>query len=357
MNGTDYLKAAFDLTREPVAAARGGRIIYMNGPAAALTGGDRTGAPVLALLPGHIVNTQAGTFAAGAIISGRKCVVRATAIGDINVYFIDPDDDGGDDVHALLLSAMRNSLANIKLATDRIRIPDSEDSKTSVYRSALYHSYYQLKRLVVNISAADGLRNGTMPFEPAVINLGKLFEDLACSAGHFAESAEIELKYEQSGNCICYADSELIELMVLNLLSNSLLHTPPGGKILLSLTDTDSTAVITVSDTGEGIPPENMCTVFSKYLSTSNFSGASSGGAGLGLTIARGIAEKHGGVLVLESRRGGGTLVRATISKKPPTLGRLKAPESAYSVSSMETVLTQLSVWLPSGAFTGQYED
>jgi signal transduction histidine kinase len=85
-----------------------------------------------------------------------------------------------------------------------------------------------------------------------------------------------------------------------------------------------------VADNGEGITPEILGTVFSRFASDIPLSDAG-GGAGLGLTIARGAAEKHGGALILESRPGEGTIVRATVSNGCPPSGKLRAAEAEYS--------------------------
>jgi signal transduction histidine kinase len=98
-----------------------------------------------------------------------------------------------------------------------------------------------------------------------------------------------------------------------NLLSNAIRHTPSGGSVVVSAepaepseTVGDGRAVaITVEDTGAGIPPEALPHVFDRFVKA-----ADSGGAGLGLAIAKSLVEAHGGTITAESPPGKGTTMR-----------------------------------------------
>jgi signal transduction histidine kinase len=92
-----------------------------------------------------------------------------------------------------------------------------------------------------------------------------------------------------------------------NLLSNALRATPPGGSIDVSaqLADGRRGVIFTVRDTGGGIPSEDLPHVFDRFVRS-----ADSGGAGLGLAIAKSLVEAHGGDIVAESQPGMGTVMR-----------------------------------------------
>ena len=103
--------------------------------------------------------------------------------------------------------------------------------------------------------------------------------------------------------------------MILNLLDNAIKFTPTGGKIEVSLKHDDSLYYITITDTGAGIPLESQPHIFERFYrvdrarSRDSETGASSG-AGLGLSIAAWIAERHGGRITLDhSDRNGSTFV------------------------------------------------
>lgn len=87
-----------------------------------------------------------------------------------------------------------------------------------------------------------------------------------------------------------------------NLVKNALRHTPPGGQVQIGADSVEHQVRIWVSDTGEGIPSEQLATVFDRYAKS-----ADSGGSGLGLAIARRLVEAHGGTISVESDVGVGT--------------------------------------------------
>lgn len=106
-------------------------------------------------------------------------------------------------------------------------------------------------------------------------------------------------------------DSRYLTLAMTNMLTNSLKFTPLGGKISVSAIKDTSSVVITVSDTGIGIPYEKQKEVFSKFSHIS--SPSAKVGTGIGLYIVKGIVEAHGGTIRLESEEGKGTTISFTI--------------------------------------------
>ncbi|MBI2186488.1 MAG: two-component sensor histidine kinase, partial [Acidobacteria bacterium] len=96
-------------------------------------------------------------------------------------------------------------------------------------------------------------------------------------------------------------DADRIEQVIENLVANALRHTPAGGAITLAARTTAGRAVLTVTDTGEGIAPEHLPYVFERFYKVDSSRTAASGGSGLGLSIAKVIVERHGGVIRVSS--------------------------------------------------------
>jgi signal transduction histidine kinase len=94
--------------------------------------------------------------------------------------------------------------------------------------------------------------------------------------------------------------------VVQNLIDNSLKFTPSGGKIRVALSQNDDVTTVTVSDTGKGIPPENMVKLFQRFWQAGS-SGRYYASTGLGLYLARKIVEAHGGQIYCESEVGKGS--------------------------------------------------
>ncbi len=115
------------------------------------------------------------------------------------------------------------------------------------------------------------------------------------------------------------ADRAQIERVVSNLVSNALRHTEPGGRIHISAVCRDGHVAVSVADTGHGIPPEYLPSIFDKFV---RVPGAPSGGAGLGLAISKSIVEAHGGQIVVQSTVGHGTTFTFTLRvTSEPTAG------------------------------------
>src|SRR5206468_633278 len=100
-------------------------------------------------------------------------------------------------------------------------------------------------------------------------------------------------------------DAARIRQVIVNLLSNAIRHTPSGGSVTVAVT---APATVTVTDTGEGIPPELLPHVFDRFAK-----GANSPGSGLGLAIAHDIVRAHGGKLEIVSTSGQGTSARVSL--------------------------------------------
>lgn len=105
-------------------------------------------------------------------------------------------------------------------------------------------------------------------------------------------------------------DRDMIERVVVNLVSNAVKFTPDGGRVEVRLTVRGEDAVIEVRDSGIGIPAEERGRIFSRFFRSSLAQKQAIPGSGLGLSIARAVVEKHGGRIELESGEGDGTTFR-----------------------------------------------
>ena len=101
-------------------------------------------------------------------------------------------------------------------------------------------------------------------------------------------------------------DIALIERVLDNLIENAIRHTPPGGRIDLTITARDKSVVLTVADTGEGIAREHIPHIFDRFYRAQQRDGHDGGGSGLGLAIVRRIVDMHGGAVSVESTQGQG---------------------------------------------------
>ncbi|MFN3432540.1 MAG: sensor histidine kinase, partial [Candidatus Sericytochromatia bacterium] len=108
-------------------------------------------------------------------------------------------------------------------------------------------------------------------------------------------------------------DADRIVQTLTNLLGNALKYTPSGGRVWLGAAIVDEEVTFEVGDTGRGIPEDALPRVFEKYEQVAPGDAREKGGAGLGLSIARAIVERHQGRLWAESTLGAGSRFRFTL--------------------------------------------
>ena len=144
------------------------------------------------------------------------------------------------------------------------------------------------------------------PAEPAV-----LAEDAVGSFRGRAEESGVTLQVRSAPE-LAVADVDPVRIgeVLANLLANALNHTPPGGSVLVSVDRADGGMAFSVSDTGSGIPEDQLPHVFDRFVRS-----ADSRGTGLGLAIAKRLVEAHDGTIAAENRPGGGTVVRFVLPR------------------------------------------
>lgn len=178
------------------------------------------------------------------------------------------------------------------------------------YREALRMMAEQTRRLsrIVNdmfvLARADA---GHYPLQNRALYLNDLLDEVARAAGLLASNKNVTVETTNLAEAAFHGDEDLLRQMVMNLMDNAVKFTPEGGIVKLGLARRDGEYVLTVSDTGPGIPTEVREHVFERfYRADKARSRAEDGGAGLGLAIARWIAQAHDGDLQLSNSGGVG---------------------------------------------------
>jgi len=160
----------------------------------------------------------------------------------------------------------------------------------------------RLSRMVADLLALARAEAG-VHLERRPVELDSLLLEVYREARHLARGVEVRLGGEDQAQVL--GDADRLKQLLLNLVDNALKYTSAGGTVSLSLSRQDSWACLAVSDTGSGIPADDLPHVFERY-----YRGRTSprrGGMGLGLSIAYWIAEEHGGRIVVESEMGKGS--------------------------------------------------
>ena len=137
------------------------------------------------------------------------------------------------------------------------------------------------------------------------IDISILIKNIVERMKPLVASKNIKLAYENSDSFIIKGVSEQLERVILNILQNSIDHTPVGGSIELKLEKDGPKVVIHITDTGSGIAKKDLPHIFTRF-----YKGNSGAGTGLGLSIVKEIVEKHQGNITIESELGKGTKVK-----------------------------------------------
>jgi signal transduction histidine kinase len=168
-----------------------------------------------------------------------------------------------------------------------------------------------LQRLIDDLRTLALSDAGSLPLQKEPTDLGVLAQDMVRSMEPEAGRKGVGLSATTSAqNSAVDLDPFRIREVLTNLLTNAIRHTPAGGRVTLSVSETRDRASVTVADTGEGMSPDEVARMFDRF-----YKGAESRGSGLGLTIAKGIVTAHGGDISAQSEPGKGTTVTFTIPK------------------------------------------
>ena len=343
------------MTDEAAALLQNRRLVFANAAARSILGSDCIGKGIRELFGDEVAESQAPQFVASVPIAGRSRLMRFSREGTMQIVFFtrpDPDVALFSDAY---LQALRSGLMNLNLAASAGQRAADELGNLPLLQSfqSLNREYYKLSRLLSNISTARSILAGDLPMALRTVDLGAIVSDLVDSVSLLRP--DVEIQFTADRRVLLWADSQLLELLLMNLLSNCLTHAVGLKRIRIEILGLSDRVYLTVRDDGRGIPAEKMSTLFHGYRAAFSLHEMSAG-AGLGMTVIRGITEAHGGALMLESREDAGTMVRLSLSRALGGQNRL-AEESVPYTSSIDRLLTGLAACLPDECFSGQYRE
>jgi two-component system OmpR family sensor kinase/two-component system sensor histidine kinase BaeS len=162
-----------------------------------------------------------------------------------------------------------------------------------------------MARLLDDLQTLSTAEAGVLRLHRERVDPAALAEDAAAAFRARAERAGVRLDWRGSPVPEVEVDPVRIGEVLANLLTNAIRHTPRGGSVQVVVEPVPGGVAIAVTDTGRGIDPRELPYVFDRFVKS-----ADSGGAGLGLAIARSLVEAHGGRITAESVPGQGTTMR-----------------------------------------------
>ncbi len=207
-----------------------------------------------------------------------------------------------DKVLAIVSHDLRSPLQTIATAAAILEL-DADDDAQRAHIGSIQGSAGHMKRMISDLLDASTLELGKLTLEPEVLLIDELLEEVALSLSARAEERSLTVEHSADPRLTVLADRDRIPQVLLNLADNALRLTPTGGVIELCAERVDDEIVVSVADTGPGVPAAELPRIFDWYWHAATADG---GGTGLGLSIAKGIVEAHGGRIWAENRAGGG---------------------------------------------------
>src|SRR5256714_319153 len=190
--------------------------------------------------------------------------------------------------------------------------------------ATLEETLQEIKRMTELVDALLTLARadeGIAPLHREPVDLRGIVEEVRETGELLAEESGVRVEVTTPPDPIVVAvDATRIRQLILNLLTNAVKYTPPGGTVRMQLGSANGRVTLSVADTGIGIAPGDLPHIFDRFWradSARTRTGERSG-AGLGLAISKWIAEAHGGRIDVVSRPGRGTTFTVTLPREPP---------------------------------------
>ncbi|MFS0757573.1 ATP-binding protein [Noviherbaspirillum sp. 1P10PC] len=208
-----------------------------------------------------------------------------------------------DEFLATLAHELRNPLAPMRNVLEIFKLHAGNESSRSWALSVLDRQLHQLTHLVDDLMDVSRITQGRMELRRQAVDLRTILGVASEDVRGMMEAAFHTFKVDLPDDALMvHVDPTRITQVIVNLLTNAAKYTPEGGQIVLRVKQEKAEAVVSVSDTGIGIPEESLATVFDMFSQLSPALERSQGGLGIGLALVRGLVQLHGGSVSVTSQ-------------------------------------------------------
>jgi signal transduction histidine kinase/DNA-binding response OmpR family regulator len=265
----------------------------------------------------------------------------ATAVDNALLFRkIQDEDQRKNEFLAMLAHELRNPLAPISNAVHIMRVSGDEPEKIAWARDIIARQLKQLVRLVDDLLDVSRITRGKIELKIGVVNVQQVVAAAIETSKPNVDGHRHALSVQLPAETLhVHGDFARVSQILSNLINNAAKYTPRGGRISVSAGREEDAVAFRVRDSGVGIPPEYLATIFDPFTQVDRSLARSNGGLGIGLTLVRRLVEMQNGTVVARSEgrnRGSEFIVRlplavdvasdadASASREPPSPAGLR---------------------------------
>ncbi len=252
---------------------------------------------LLAVLAVSIVPAVAGSYA----LSGRVLRPIKAAVDSQRTFIADASHE--------LKTPIAVVRTNAELLERHLKSPSGPTGSDAVVVSDILSESERLGKMVDQMLTLAQADAGVAVPTTQDVYLHEVTEEVGRSMRALAEGRGLNMQVDVAGPAEVRGSRERLRELLVILVDNAIKYTEPGGRIGVTLHRKGRNAVLTVTDTGHGIPAESLPHIFDRFYRVDKARSRESGGTGLGLAIARQIVEAHGGTIGIQSQVDKGTTV------------------------------------------------
>jgi len=225
---------------------------------------------------------------------------------------------------------LKTPLASIRLLSDSIlQTPDADPEMVMEFVRDIGSEAERLARTtekLLNLTRHDN----KITAEVYRVNASQAADGALQILRPIAKAADITLNSDLGSGCFVLATDDDIYQVVINLVENAIKYNVPGGNVHVRTVRLRNKVILTVSDTGIGIPEASLPNIFDRFYRVDKARSRETGGSGLGLSIVRSTVEEHGGAVAAEPREEGGMRFTVTLPYCPSELEEFPEAPDIY---------------------------
>jgi signal transduction histidine kinase len=209
---------------------------------------------------------------------------------------------------------LKTPLASIKLLTDSILQEDMEAETTKEFVADIGEAADRLIRISEDLLTLNRLDAGQKR-KAQPVEVSRVVQQLCLLLAPLAQAASVTIRTKLEPGCYVFTHEGELSQIILNLMENAIKYNFPQGLVMVSLRKTEEAVILTVEDTGVGIPEEDLPYIFERFYRVDKARSREAGGTGLGLAIVWETVRLHGGTIEVSPRADGGVCMTVTFPR------------------------------------------